>query len=147
MKSILERGARADLVERLGRLSPDRKPAWGRMDAPQMVCHVSDAFRMALGDLAVRPRKLVLRYPLIKQLIIYVVPFPKGAPTAPELRARVPAEWGGEIETLRLLVDRFAERSMDDEWPAHPAFGRLSGRAWGALAYKHADHHFRQFGI
>ena len=147
MRSMFEPAARAYLEARLTRLTPDRSPAWGRMNAPEMVCHVSDAFRMALGDLAVRPRKLPLRYPVIKQLIIYLVPFPRGAPTAPELRSRVPAEWGGEVGTLRTLVNRFAERSTDDAWPAHPAFGRFSGRAWGVLAYKHADHHFRQFGI
>jgi hypothetical protein len=28
-----------------------------------------------------------------------------------------------------------------------PLFGPLTGREWGALAYKHADHHLRQFGV
>jgi hypothetical protein len=32
-------------------------------------------------------------------------------------------------------------------WAAHPAFGRMSHRAWGVLGYRHLDHHFRQFGI
>jgi hypothetical protein len=26
-------------------------------------------------------------------------------------------------------------------------FGRISGRSWGALQYKHLDHHLRQFGV
>ena len=147
MRSLFEAGARADLLGRLSHLTPDKRPAWGRMNAPQMVCHLADWFRMALGDLEVRPRKLPLRYPVIKQLVIYVLPFPKGAPTAPELRARAPAEWNGEIETLRTLLDRFAEASARESWPAHPAFGAMSRRAWGALAYKHTVHHFRQFGL
>ncbi|MGH9801334.1 MAG: DUF1569 domain-containing protein, partial [Blastocatellia bacterium] len=31
--------------------------------------------------------------------------------------------------------------------PEHPAFGKLSTKDWGALTYKHMDHHFRQFGV
>jgi hypothetical protein len=36
---------------------------------------------MALGELTVKPKHLPIRYPPLKQLIIYVVPFPKSAPT------------------------------------------------------------------
>jgi len=29
----------------------------------------------------------------------------------------------------------------------HPAFGNISTNQWGIAAYKHVDHHLRQFGI
>jgi hypothetical protein len=29
----------------------------------------------------------------------------------------------------------------------HPVFGTLSGKAWGALGWRHLDHHLRQFGV
>jgi hypothetical protein len=38
-------------------------------------------------------------------------------------------------------------KSVWNAAPEHPAFGRLSGRAWGALVYRHMDHHLRQFGL
>ena len=53
-----------------------------------MLAHLNDSYRMATGELKVKPKNLPLRYTPIKQLIIYVLPFPKGAPTAPELIAR-----------------------------------------------------------
>ncbi|MEK7381556.1 MAG: DUF1569 domain-containing protein [Gemmatimonadota bacterium] len=28
----------------------------------------------------------------------------------------------------------------------HPAFGSMTKSSWGILAYKHIDHHLRQFG-
>jgi hypothetical protein len=67
--------------------------------------------------------------------------------TAPELLARAPAAWNGEVEALGATIDRFAGRTPSGSWLPHPAFGRLSGRAWGVLSYRHMDHHFRQFGI
>ena len=30
---------------------------------------------------------------------------------------------------------------------SHPAFGNISTNEWGIAAYKHMDHHLRQFGV
>jgi len=102
---------------------------------------------MAMGDLPVKTRHLPIRYPPLKQLIIYVAPFPRGAATAPELLTRQPREWAKDIADLRGLLERAAGMSTTDEWPEHPAFGPLSRRAWGVLIYRHMDHHLRQFGV
>jgi hypothetical protein len=109
--------------------------------------HLSDAKRMALRELSVAPRWLPLRYPPLKQLIIYLAPFPKGAPTAPELLARQPEAWHVERRHLSALIQRFGTAPPEFVWPAHPAFGTLSRRAWGVLAYRHIDYHLRQFGV
>ena len=85
--------------------------------------------------------------PPLKQLFVYWLPWPKGAPTARELLERVPAEWEAEIAGLLALMEEAGMISRDFEWPEHPAFGRMSHRAWGVLGYRHLDHHFRQFGV
>lgn len=146
-KSIFQAATRAELQQRLARLEPDRVPLWGKLTAPKMVVHLVDSFRMALGELPVGSKKVFIRFPVIKQLIIYYLPWPKSTPTAPELLARAPAAWNGEIVTLSALMERLGERSPRESWPPHPAFGAMSGRLWGALAYRHCDHHFTQFGI
>jgi hypothetical protein len=115
------------------------------MSAPQMVCHLSESLKMALGELKVTPKKLPIRYPPLKQFIVYVAPFPKHAPTAPELQVRSPGDWSADVADLRSLVERFASQRGVAKWPDHPAFGRLSARAWGVLVYRHMDHHLRQF--
>lgn len=145
--SLWEGGARAELLERLRRLAADARPRWGRMNAPQMLTHVNDQLRMSMGELAAVPIRLPVRYPPLKQLAAYVLPWPKGLPTAPELLARIDqSTWSAEVATFGALLDRFATRPAGAAWPEHPAFGRLSRRGWGMLAYRHADHHFRQFG-
>jgi len=148
MKTLWNASDRLELCSRLGRLSPDAERKWGRMSAPQMLAHVVDCMRMSLGDLRVPSKNLPLRFTPIKQVVIYLLPFPKSAPTAPEVIARPPVDWPSECRSLTMLFEQFAarERSSPD-WPDHPAFGRLTGNTWGVLMYRHTDHHFRQFGV
>jgi len=148
MLSLWQPDARAALRARLTTLRPDAPPLWGKMNRPQMLAHVNDTLRMSTGDLAVAPRKLLLRWPPLKQLMIYVLPFPKGVPTARELLARIDdAQFEQEAAAFPEMLERFASRPVDAPMPAHPAFGPLTRRAWGVLAYRHVDHHFRQFGV
>jgi hypothetical protein len=144
MKSIWNPEDRRQLHDRLAALRPDSP----RRSQPVMnAAHLADALRMALGDLPCESKKLPIRYPPLKQLIIYWLPFPKGAPTAPELISRIPATWTAEVADLAGLLERMARQPRDAAFPEHPGFGRLSRRAWGVLVYRHMDHHLRQFGV
>lgn len=146
MKTVWNDADHRELLARLDRLMPDATPRWGKFTAPQMLCHLVDAMKMARGALPVKTRHMPIRYPPLKQLIIYWLPFPKGAPTAPELLARTPAEWHGEIQELKQELGTFLKRGRSGPFVPHPAFGKLSPRAWGVLVYRHTDHHLKQFG-
>jgi hypothetical protein len=147
MKTLFDDRRRSEIQERLGRLTPVTAPQWGKFDASRMVAHLGDSLKMALGTLPVKSKRLPIRHPPLKQLIIYWAPWPKGTPTAPELIARSPGDWSAEVSELSDLVDRVAAAESEMKWPEHPAFGRMTPRAWGVLTYRHVDHHFRQFGI
>ena len=135
------------LKERARRLTPVTAAKWGKMSATQMVAHLTNSMRMATGDLAVVGKRHPARLFPLKQLLIYVLPWAKGLPTAPELISREPEAIEGEIEAFSAAVDDFAARPRDYAWPAHPLFGAMTRRDWGALAYRHCDHHLRQFGV
>jgi Protein of unknown function (DUF1569) len=112
-----------------------------------MLAHLCDGVRMAIGELPIKgkgPR--FLRNPIVRRAIIYWLPFPKGAPTAPELLARPAETHRQEVEALKGLLETFAARAGSPRWAEHPAFGPLTERDWGALGYRHIDHHLRQFG-
>jgi hypothetical protein len=117
------------------------------MTALQMLAHVADWMLMAKGELKTASKNLPLRYPPIKQLLIYWLPFPKGVPTARELISRKPSEWAIEQAAVRKHVEWFEQLDPKATWPEHPAFGKLSTNAWCVLGYRHMDHHFRQFGV
>lgn len=146
MKNLLDDGARREILGRLDSLRADSAPRWGKMDAGRMLCHLSESMRMGFGELSVKSKgmRAFQRFPL-KHLIVYVLPFPKGAPTAPELLAKKPERFDADRDTLRQLLAGAPERCKGGA--EHPLFGVLGAREWGALGYKHVDHHFRQFGV
>jgi len=147
MKSMWQEATRREMAERLAALTPDRQARWGRMTSPRMVAHVTQSFRSAVGELPVKSKQLILRYSPLKELIIYWMPFPKNAPTAPELLALEPTEWAADVAALQALMQRFSAMDPKSVFPEHAAFGRLSGAQWGILMYRHTDHHLRQFGV
>ena len=48
--TLLHPDARAEILRRIEALTPRSERRWGRMTPHQMVCHLSDACRAALGE-------------------------------------------------------------------------------------------------
>lgn len=147
MGSILNNGDRTAIQQRVGLVTSDSVPRWGRMDARAMLVHLRRSALMALGELPVACKnKRVFQVFPVKHLILHVAPFPKSAPTAPELLVSE----AGTVEAIRSdlvsLLERIGAGPRDGHGPVHPLFGRLSFREWGVATYKHMDHHLRQFG-
>lgn len=134
------------MARRLDALTHDRTPQWGKMSAPQMVSHLIEAFRMRSGELSARRMPVPLR-PLVKWVAIYLLPFPKGAPTARELLSRKPSTWDADRMLLRGLVMGCTEPVAGEPLGDHPLFGKMSAKDWGVLLHKHTEHHLRQFGV
>jgi hypothetical protein len=136
-------------VTRVAKLTADTKPRWGRLSAAGMVAHLNDSARMALADLPVKSKGgRLLRLTPIKQLILFVLPFPRSAPTAPELLVRCDqASLDEERKQFVALMDRLGTVTGSTRFGEHPAFGVLTHKEYGALIAKHTEHHFRQFGL
>jgi hypothetical protein len=146
--SMWDPAVRRSFVERLKPLTPDTKANWGKLSASGMVAHLNDSYRMNIGELPVKPKNLPIRYTPIKQLIIHVLPFPKSAPTAPELIARCDgAVLDDEKRAFEHMIAKLASVAPGTRLPPHPAFGDLTYRTYGVLLARHTDHHFKQFGL
>jgi hypothetical protein len=148
MKSLWDERARAGMLQRAERLTPQTPALWGRMTAAEMLAHVVQGMRLGLGEMQAQPRRSPFRYWPLKHVFVYWIPFPKGAPAPREIVTRgKPQDWDANRDALRESILRFAELDRLGTWPIHPVFGPLSGSAWGALGWRHLDHHFRQFGV
>jgi hypothetical protein len=147
MKTLFDQEARGGILSRLERVSAESRPQWGRMNAEQMLTHLVASMRMACGELETKSKNLPIRFPPLRQMIVYWLPWPKGAPTAPELLASDALSIEESKRELMRLVKVVGERASAKEWPQHPAFGNLGRRGWGALGWRHMDHHLRQFGV
>ena len=148
MGSILNETDRAAIVNRMRSLSTSSTRRWGTMDVTGMLKHLHLSALMALGEMEVpSSNKRVFRKFPLKHLLLYVVPFPKGAPTAPKLKPADAASMEEERAAVLELIERLGTGPSEGSGPAHPLFGPLTWREWGVVTYKHADHHLRQFGV
>ena len=148
MGSILNENDRAEIIRRMQSLSESSGKRWGSMDVASMLKHLRLSAEMTLGDLPVTDaKKRAFQVFPLKHLILYVLPFPKGAPTADELKpGAAAASFEEERAAVLGLLDRIGTGPRDGAGPAHPLFGPMTWREWGVVTYKHANHHLKQFG-
>jgi hypothetical protein len=147
MGSILNEGDRAEIDRRMRSLSASSARRWGSLDVVGMLQHLRLSARMTLGELSVpSANKRVFQMFPFKHLILYILPFPKGAPTAAELKPSDPSSFEEERAALLELLERIGTGPSEGAGPAHPLFGPMTWREWGVVTYKHADHHLKQFG-
>jgi hypothetical protein len=147
MATFLDGRDRARLMTRLAALTSVSQPRWGKFTVAGMLCHLRESARMASGELRVPDagKKPFQTFPL-KHLLLHVLPFPKGAPTAPLLLVTSPEEFEEAVRQVTKALDAFLHEEQRPA-PPHPLFGPLTRKQWGALVYKHTDHHLRQFGV
>lgn len=146
MPTIFDPDTLARILKRIERLDATRAPEWGRMTAPQMICHLSAAMQHTLGELETEIRGGPLAHWPLNKLVIHVIPWPRSKAKAPkEFLTRVPESWDGDRRELATLLDRVAKRGPNGTWPRSVAFGKITGRDWGVLTWRHVDHHLRQF--
>ena len=151
MKTLLNPQQQEEVAARLQAVRATSSRRWGKMSAHQMICHLSDGFRMYMGLKTASPVSLPLPRGLVKVMALWApFPWPRGFKTAPELDQQgagtPPGVFDNDVRELRNLVDRFTRQPRDFQWQPHPHFGPMSDREWMRLAYLHMDHHLRQFG-
>ena len=146
MKTVWEKEAREEVAARIRALPADRAPQWGRMNAPQMIAHLSDQIRIGLGHIPARNGEGPYSFWPMNTLAIYVIPWPHGFKGPFETFTTKPATWDADRETLIALIDDLNAKREQARWPQHPTFGKMSGKDWAALTYRHCQHHLGQFG-
>ena len=149
MKTVFDTETRGEILERLGKLTPDSERQWGKMSPAQMMEHSARALEMATG-----------RKPMAQAFIGKAIgwifkgkflgdePFPKNSPTGPTLIIKDEPDFEMTRNRLKELVAEFhgmGESGTDGN--IHGFFGPLTGKEWGETQYKHLDHHLRQFGL
>ena len=132
-------------------LRSDSVAQWGRMSAPQAVCHLADSFRLVLGEKPTDMRGGLLTKTVIRFVALTLpVAWPRNVETAPEVDQErggtAPSEFRADLDELAALVGRFVATAGRD-MATHPIFGDLTPGEWGRWGYRHMDHHLTQFGV
>ena len=141
----------ADLRGALTSLTPGTTPAWGSMNAAQMLRHCSRFMDLYLGRIAVPGwARLVSRLigPLFLRSFLTkpIGATPRNMGTMPAIKARPDLDLEFASERARFL-ERLAEVEALDGVIQHAMYGAMEADDAKALVRHHTTHHFHQFGV
>lgn len=147
MQTIFDPATRESTLNRISMLHENSKPLWGKMTVYQMVRHCTLADEMYLGGKQYRRSLLgkLIGNMALKGVLKDDAPLRRNAPAPPQFL--VPQTYG-DLNTAKAqwiaLIRKY------EHYPAqgirHWFFGDMNREQVGQFAFKHADHHLRQFG-
>lgn len=149
MKNIFDASTRTILKERIATLNAESNANWGKMNVSQMLRHCMENERILLREKSFKRLfmgklfgKIALRSALKDDS-----PLGKNSPTHPDLKFTGQGDVEEEKRAWLRLVDAYEiKNTADYEDFIHPFFGKMNREEVGKFAYKHIDHHLRQFG-
>jgi hypothetical protein len=79
MKTLSNPSHKNELLARVQLIQPNAERRWGKMSAQQMICHLSDGFRLYMGLKQAEPVNVPLPRWLLKWTALWVPrPWPQG---------------------------------------------------------------------
>lgn len=150
MKTIFDQQTRDVLIERIGSLDTDSKANWGKMNVYQMTMHCCIWEAWVQGKNNPVYKQSILGKIFGKRVLRSITkddkPLDKNIPTS---KGFLVEKKSGELETQKTnwiaLMSDYQHFSNDAF--IHDFFGKMTKDQIGILAYKHSDHHLRQFGV
>jgi len=148
MKTIFDKSTRDELVQRINSLKEDNKPVWGKMNVYQMSKHCTIWNEWVLGK-----NNFVYKQEFLGKIFGKMAlksntkddkPIGKGMPAG---KAFTVKETVGELSPQKSnWIDQIKsyEHFSNDHF-IHDFFGKMTKEQIGIFAFKHNDHHLRQF--
>jgi hypothetical protein len=144
MQSVFDEKTREEVVRRINSLNENSTARWGKMNVYQMVKHCSLWEEMLLGRTQYRQSFLGRLFGKIAlKSMLKAEDIKQNLPTVPSFKvngngdvAAAKAEW------VALISEHARQKNSGF---IHPFFGKLTTEQAGIIAYKHIDHHLRQF--
>jgi hypothetical protein len=145
MKSIFDRTTREELINRIQGLHDNSTAQWGKMNVLQMIKHCTLWEEMLLGK---RQYKQSLLGRLFGQMalkdMLKDASMKPNLPTVPSFK--IISDDGNVTDAKAKWISLIREHEQrEGSGFVHPFFGKLTAEQAGRMAYKHIDHHLRQF--
>ena len=146
MKTVLDQATRDELIQRIESLNSQSTAQWGKMNVYQMLKHCTICDEMFLVRKQYKRAFIgrLLGKMALKNMLKDDSPMQRNAPTANDFKIN---ETQGDIESEKKkwvsLIKEYANYSNHDF--THWFFGKMTPEQVGYFAYKHNDHHLRQF--
>ena len=152
MDSLKTNFLQNDFIPLLQKIDSTTSPLWGKMNAQQMIEHVSGFFKLSTDKLHIPLVTAPEHLPKYKEFLLSEKEFRENtkAPVLPEdpLPVRRKDIHEARIELEKEVSDFFDFFRNDPEKKTlHPVFGDLNFSEWVLLHYKHVKHHLKQFRV
>ncbi len=150
MSNILDKDTSEVLIQRVRNLTQFSEARWGKMDVVQMLVHCNESSKMAIGTKKMKRMFLgrIFGRIVLKKTLKNDVPLKKNSPTVPGLIVKGRKDFNKEKDDFIRVLSTLGMMKIEDfNDKVHPFFGKMTGREWDVLMYKHFDHHLKQFGV
>jgi hypothetical protein len=148
MKTIFHESTREELIRRIAHLDEEAQAQWGKMNLYQMLLHCTTWEEWIQGKGNPSYKQVFIGKIFgkmgLKRMIKDDKPIDKGVPTSTQFKIK---ETTGDItakknEWIELIK---SYENYSNPTFIHDFFGKMTEEQIGLLAYKHTDHHLRQF--
>lgn len=150
MKNVFNLEDSTEIINRIGKLTPETKGLWGKMSVSQMLAHCNVTYEMAYENIHPAPNafvKFILKL-FVKKTVVNETPYKKSSQTAPAFIIKEDKNFEVEKERLINYIKRTQELGASHfEGKESLSFGTLNKTEWNNMFYKHLDHHLQQFGV
>ncbi len=150
MKTIYDKITRDELISRIYALNENSNRLWGKMTARQMIRHCLVNDEMNFGKMNLKQLFIgrLFGQMALKSFLKDEKPVKKNMGTLPELK--ITEDVKEDLETLKeqwvTSIQKYTDLGDNHEY-IHSFFGKMKREQVGLIAYKHTDHHLRQFGV
>lgn len=150
MKRIYDKQIQEELFGRINSLNENSKRLWGRMTVRQMVKHCLLWNEMSFGKMNLKQVFIgrLFGKMALQSFIKDEKPIRHNIGTLPELK--ITEDVKEDLLSLKeqwvSSIQRYASLG-NNHVSMHSFFGKMEREQIGLLAYKHTDHHLRQFGV
>lgn len=148
-KSLLDASVRQDCINRINAMTPEAQPAWGKMDAAQMMAHCAEVQEVLNGKpLKGTPFFIKLFKGPIRKAVFNDVPYSRNARTHPQYLVVDQRAFDTEKARLIAALEQTGKLTEAERRAIkHPMFGAMTDAELGWGGYKHLDYHLAQFGV
>ncbi|MEP6673498.1 MAG: DUF1569 domain-containing protein [Ferruginibacter sp.] len=143
-----------EVIPLVQKLNGNETGSWGKMNAQQMVEHVTAFFKVSTGKIQFPLVTPVEHLPKYREFLLSEKEFRPdtkapleviGEEALPLRHENMEAAVAGLQKSITEFVDHF--KNDPDKKTLHPVFGELNFEDWVLLHYKHVMHHAKQFGL
>ncbi len=139
------------ILRRINNLEIDSNIQFEKLGINEMLCHIADQIRLALGYLELKntgnffDRTLIKWFELsMREISAEKINRVEGV--IPEIEKTKPVNFIDDKVTLVKLLEQLVRKDEAYDWGEHPKFGQLNRKEWGKLIYAELNYYLKQFG-